>query len=592
MKERNMNEILKPIFTACCLVGICTSCVRQEEEVYTPSEGEVSFISSIHASSRATATTFETDDAISVFAFTGSGTSGFASESYATNKKYIYRNTRFVASGKENAIVYPTSDEALSFQAIYPYGESAGSSFVFNVREDQSQGLNYTLSDLMTASVAATTEASPSLRFSHRLSNIVFTLSFDVAPAGTTQVTFQNVRKAASVDMLTGTFAGTGESGNVKAAVSGTNSYKAVLPPQTVEAGAAIAVITTEAGDTYTWKMPKGTVWKSGIQYAYTLTIDKQGEVTFTSEINPWEEEATEESRYGGKLVVRPQGGSENSTFMFENIIYDENDWSGDANSGIVLDTILACEMYDSKNKNDFWLQVNRYRPGQAQYQMSEFSVEHYLSEDQNKSIEFRQGMDDFPGNITAEISEQNMDITLNVSGNGTLRTSAATTTLSDIISGNFVLPLAYKGITKKNVQQMSDINFPNFSFELPFPVDEAVVITESKVLTKGGALFYLEGGLALYEEMKQKIEASGFMLEEESTGTDSKEGTWIKDNKMINVDYSPSGIGIVLKDDILYDFCITAIEMSSTNTRSTSNASQKNKTNRLFKKKVSLKMK
>lgn len=582
---------MKTILSTCICAVLLTACSQTEEEnMRIPEAGEVSFSGSVAASSRATGTAFDSGDQISVFAFKDAN--GFQLENiYATNRKYAYRN-QFTAIDANNAIVYPEDKGALSFQAIYPYLESAGASFTFHVKEDQSVEGNYTQSDLMTASVAATTEASPNLRFSHRLANVVLTLSFDVAPAGTTQITFQNIQKATSVDMLTGTFIGTGEGVNVTAAVNSTNSYKAVLPPQTMEAGATIAVITTEAGEAYDWKMPNRVTWKSGIQYAYALHIGKEGEVTFTAEIDPWGEEATVESKYGGKLVVRPQGGSENSTFMFENIIYDENDWSGNANSGIVLDTILACEMYDAKNKNDFWLQVNRYRPGQAQYPMSEFSVEHYLSEDQNKSIEFRQGMDDFPGNITAEISEQNMDMTLNISGNGTLRTPAATTTLSDIVSGNFVLPLAYKAITKKNVQQISDINFPNFSFELPFPVDEALVITESKVLTKGGALFYLEGGLALYEEMKQKIEASGFILEEESTGTDSKEGTWTKDNKMINVDYSPSGIGIVLKDDILYDFCITAIEMSSTNTRSTSNASQKNKTNRLFKQKDTLKKK
>lgn len=555
MKERNMNEILKPIFTACCLVSICTSCVQQEEEVYTPSEGEVSFISSIHASSRATATTFETDDAISVFAFTGSGTSGFASESYATNKKYIYRNTRFVASGKENAIVYPTSDEALSFQAIYPYGESAGSSFVFNVREDQSQGLNYTLSDLMTASVAATTEASPSLRFSHRLSNIVFTLSFDVAPAGTTQVTFQNVRKAASVDMLTGTFAGTGESGNVKAAVSGTNSYKAVLPPQTVEAGAAIAVITTEAGDTYTWKMPKGTVWKSGIQYAYTLTIDKQGEVTFTSEINPWEED--EEIELGGKLVVRASGSSGYSTFIHRPTEEAES---------FLVDT---CYEYSDFGVDGpfFELYIGNYSPEQHLYT----GIDCWISNASMGYPVFTGRNEGEPGDVSAKLNREGMNMRVSLSGRGDLTTSSQVTIPANIVSGEYLLPLSFVGTMKKNIQSISELNFPDVAFELPVPVDEAMVITEGGKYTRGGDLYYREGSLARYEEMKQKMETAGFILQEEEnpSGNEWRDGVWMKGNVLIIMYFDSQGMETIISGGTDYHLSIAVVEVSRSTARS-----------------------
>lgn len=285
-----MNKIMKHILEGSGLILLISACAPSEEEGNRlPGENEVCFTSGIQAASRATATAFEEGEDISVFAFKDA--SGFAAESYASNRRYIYNKGRFMASGTENAIVYPEDESPLAFQAIYPYQASAGASFSFEVKGDQSIDNNYTLSDLMSASTASTMDLIPHLAFSHRLSNIVLNLSFDEAPAGKVQVNFQNVTSTASVDMLTGTYEGIGEQAKtIRAASNGTHSYRAILPPQFIEAETELAVITTEAGASYTWKMPKTTEWKSGIQYTYDLHIDKEGKVTFTAIIDPWGE--------------------------------------------------------------------------------------------------------------------------------------------------------------------------------------------------------------------------------------------------------------------------------------------------------------
>lgn len=273
-----------------CTFSLLFSCSSGENENSMGiGKDAIHFIGNI---TRATASAFEDGDAISVFAFKDN--SGFASESYAANKRYISAGGQFVAVDAENAIVYPKDDSSLSFHAIYPYTEFSGSTFAFNVKDDQNLEGNYTQSDLMTASTVSTTDLSPRLNFAHRLCNIVFNISFEVVPSGPIYVSCQNVTTGVSVDMVTGTFKSVGgQDRAVNAAINGTNSYKAVLPPQTISAGMELAVITTEAGDSYTWKMPQMVEWKSGIQYSYDLHIDKQGAITFISTIDSWDESSS-----------------------------------------------------------------------------------------------------------------------------------------------------------------------------------------------------------------------------------------------------------------------------------------------------------
>lgn len=295
------------------LVLSCSS--SEDENIATVNKNAVSFTSSI---TRASSSAFDEGDAISVFAFKNA--SGFVSESYAANKKYVCGSSRrFVASDAQSAIVYPPDGSALSFHAVYPYTEFSGSSFIFEVENNQSLDGNYTQSDLMTAATVATTDLEPPLKFSHRLSNVVFNVSFDERPSGEVRVVCKNVTTSASVDMITGTFQGTGEQNRiVDTATNGTNSYKVIIPPQTISAGTEVAMITTATGETYTWKMPETTEWKSGIQYTYDLHIDKKGAVTFMFTITPWSESGIKKDMFIGRWAWVHDKGWERYDGYFE----------------------------------------------------------------------------------------------------------------------------------------------------------------------------------------------------------------------------------------------------------------------------------
>lgn len=275
------------------------SCNNKDIPEVSTEINKVSFATSINSLSRipgvakapsASTTNFDVGDVISVFAVekTATNTSGtLLSTNYANNIKYSYSGTLFEST---TPITYPDTKNSLFFYAIYPYQSSIGSTFTYKVRKDQNVTNRYTQSDLMTAVTDATTELTPVLKFNHRLSNIVINLTFEQAPTSEVKVSFENVKRSVTANLNTNVYESTGVADSaVWAASNGTNSFKAILPPQTIVDGTKVIRITA-GNKQYQLEATADIIWKSGIQYEYNTTITKEGEVKFTSEINPWGE--------------------------------------------------------------------------------------------------------------------------------------------------------------------------------------------------------------------------------------------------------------------------------------------------------------
>ena len=282
-----------------CLSILFMSCNNKDIPEVSTEINKVSFATSINSLSRipgvakapsASTTNFDVGDVISVFAVekTATNTSGtLLSTNYANNIKYSYSGTLFEST---TPITYPDTKNSLFFYAIYPYQSSIGSTFTYKVRKDQNVTNRYTQSDLMTAVTDATTELTPVLKFNHRLSNIVINLTFEQAPTSEVKVSFENVKRSVTANLNTNVYESTGVADSaVWAASNGTNSFKAILPPQTIVDGTKVIRITA-GNKQYQLEATADIIWKSGIQYEYNTTITKEGEVKFTSEINPWGE--------------------------------------------------------------------------------------------------------------------------------------------------------------------------------------------------------------------------------------------------------------------------------------------------------------
>lgn len=302
-------------FSLPIIAALLTACSQNEENIKFYTDG-ISFNASIGQNhTRATEEAFETNDEISVFAFKKEA--GFSGEEYAHNRKYSFQNQLFTAD-EQNRIKQPDDGSQLSYVAVYPYSEATDAKFTFQVRADQSVGSNYTQSDLMMGTTYLTDIQTPTLMFSHCLSSIVVNLSFAKVPAGNVSVKIANVSTTATVNLTTAAFTGSGEaSQSVTAAYNGTNSYKAILPPQKTNTGnTGIEIIIGDAAP-LSYKFSTSTEWKSGIRYSYTLYVAEDGTV---SDVAP---EATIKKRLM-KMTTEDDIGEDEVYGYSYNLKYDE----------------------------------------------------------------------------------------------------------------------------------------------------------------------------------------------------------------------------------------------------------------------------
>ena len=265
-----------------------TSCSQTEEttpqEPSKPSQtkSSVSFRAEINPVSRATDIEFEVGDKISVFA---SKTNGISDDNYAENVEYTFDGSLFNTT---DYLSYPDKTSPLAFYAIYPYNIYSAPVFDFKVKTDQSTHKSYTESDLMTSSNRGNNEKIVNLDFYHRLSKVIINLNKENLPVGTPSLKFKNVYCEAEGDLASNTFnAVTGASRyDIIASSNGANSFKAILPPQVINAGSVFVEITI-GSKVYTWTIDDDIILNSGVEYSYTLYFDDEA-VKFTSYINPW----------------------------------------------------------------------------------------------------------------------------------------------------------------------------------------------------------------------------------------------------------------------------------------------------------------
>lgn len=268
---------------------LVASCSSNGEEVRPEQKQEsVSFTASMKTLSRATETSFEENDKILVYAVKdeGNGTVLKSSGNYADRITYTYQGNKFV---NDQGIVRPT-EFGVRYFAMYPNTISSVPTFRFNVKTAQGASGQYTMSDLCTAVSDVTTAKEVNLIFSHRLSHVVVNLQGEALGTGTATVKLNNVNTGCNVDLNANTFTAYESRSTVYCADNGTNSYKAIIVPQTIEAGSPFLTVTLN-GKEHTLKATSDINMTSGKQQVFNLTINKDEIVNFTGNILPWGEE-------------------------------------------------------------------------------------------------------------------------------------------------------------------------------------------------------------------------------------------------------------------------------------------------------------
>lgn len=289
---RKINVYFMSLLLGGMAFSSCTKSEVTENESGTSEEisNVVSFQAQLNAPSRATDTKFDAYDQIGVFAVASSGSNdkGVIANrgNYADNVKYTYDGTKFTSS---NGIEIEEDGQEYFYHAVYPYTSAASSTFNFRVQDDQ-RGDNYTLSDLCTAHTAATSSTLVQLNFSHRLSKVIVNLIGNNWPAGDRLLTIKNAKVNATANLNNLTFTSTSTQGDVICTDNGTNSFKVILPPQTILKDDLFA--TLQIGNTeYSVSLNNNLELRSGVQAEITLSYnDNKAVVEFVGDINPWDE--------------------------------------------------------------------------------------------------------------------------------------------------------------------------------------------------------------------------------------------------------------------------------------------------------------
>lgn len=227
------------------VLGFC-ACSEVDQPEHSPEY--ISFSPAV-TGSRATDTTFDRNDKISVFAEIDNGynTSGsIGSNPYAYNVPYSYNGSKFTAMSE--GIGLKDKDDKLFYYAVYPYSSDMQRDFTFWCNQDQSDYTNYTLSDLMVAyNDEATSSQSVNLTFIHILSKAVINLEYSGIEVY--KVTLTDVNYGARLNIEENSIATLSATGDVVMCSNGNKSFKAVIPFQTIKKGTAFAMIETNIGN-------------------------------------------------------------------------------------------------------------------------------------------------------------------------------------------------------------------------------------------------------------------------------------------------------------------------------------------------------
>ena len=174
---------------------------------------------------------------------------------------------------------YWTNHKDITVTAWWPYTAGETSPPAVKVKANQSARKDFEGSDLIVADGQTVTYGSPTLRFTHRTARVTIVLTDYTEGLASVRLT----------DLST-------EGDNPDIIVpydKGSNTYTALVAPQSVAAGTAFITCTFTNGKTFVYKMKNATDWQAGGEYTYTVslaaakdpgyTIESDGSYTVTS---------------------------------------------------------------------------------------------------------------------------------------------------------------------------------------------------------------------------------------------------------------------------------------------------------------------
>ena len=167
---------------------------------------------------------------------------------------------------------YWTNHNDITVTAWWPYTAGETTPPAVKVKANQSAQKDFEGSDLIVADGQTVTYGSPTLRFTHRTARVTIVLT-------------DYTEGLASVQ-LTGLSTENDNPDKITPYDKGSNTYIALVAPQSVEAGTTFITCTFTNGKVFVYKMKNATDWQAGGEYTYTVSLAAAKDLGYTIESN------------------------------------------------------------------------------------------------------------------------------------------------------------------------------------------------------------------------------------------------------------------------------------------------------------------
>ena len=165
---------------------------------------------------------------------------------------------------------YWTNHNDITVTAWWPYTAGETTPPAVKVKANQSTQKDFEGSDLIVADGQTVTYGSPTLRFTHRTARVTVVLT-------------DYTEGLASVQ-LTGLSTENDNPDKITPYDKGSNTYIALVAPQSVAAGRTFITCTFTNGKTFVYKMKNATDWQAGGEYTYTVSLAAAKDLGYTIE--------------------------------------------------------------------------------------------------------------------------------------------------------------------------------------------------------------------------------------------------------------------------------------------------------------------
>ena len=167
---------------------------------------------------------------------------------------------------------YWTNHNDITVTAWWPYTAGETTPPAVKVKANQSAQKDFEGSDLIVADGQTVTYGSPTLRFTHRTARVTIVLTDYTEGLASVQLTGLST-EGDNPDIIT-------------PYDKGSNTYTALVAPQSVAAGTTFITCTFTNGKTFVYKMKNATDWQAGGEYTYTVSLAAAKDLGYTIESN------------------------------------------------------------------------------------------------------------------------------------------------------------------------------------------------------------------------------------------------------------------------------------------------------------------